>query len=226
MTQDIPMLTPYQLGVAAIVTNLAAGITGAPAYKMPEVYSPEGAGTEFEAGLSSTVQTPEYVIRAIQPQPRDYQSFSSGPSTTIPLFGSEELTALNLELAFRASGIVASIATSDETEAEETWAPAREFLAASGKEGLSALQFAIASEGRKDVHWGFIRQLGHPDLRPLLVEARPMLLRALNSPSGGDRSAAVAALAAIGDRPAKKAIADRARIEENRFVLAALKAYI
>ena len=91
---------------------------------------------------------------------------------------------------------------------------------------LALSQTAVPSYISEPLWWHFLRALGtHRDAASNQI-ARNILLRELNSASGGRRSAAAVGLGGLRDGASLVALERRAKLEQNRFVTASLNAQI
>lgn len=95
-----------------------------------------------------------------------------------------------------------------------------------GKRGIAALQAEISEPAIEPLAWKFLNALGVRRGQSIDGVARSILLRHLNSRSAGRRSAAASALGAFPDAVVLAALERRAALENNRIVLATLKAHI
>ena len=95
-----------------------------------------------------------------------------------------------------------------------------------GTRGIAALQAEVFEPAIEPLGWKFLNALGVRRGQPIDNVARAILLRHLNSISAGQRSAAASALGAFPDAVVLAALERRAAVENNRIVLATLKAHI
>jgi hypothetical protein len=95
-----------------------------------------------------------------------------------------------------------------------------------GQIGIRVLERRLVGPALEPLFWRFLTALGARRSEPIDQIAKEILLRHLNSPSGGRRAAAASALGAICDGAVLAALERRAAIEQNRMVKATLHAHI
>jgi hypothetical protein len=181
-------------------------------------------GTRRDAGIQTTEQEFSQNVR--------YEQVQLDPQQTTALPSGDVLEA---PLLVRLSGreiIERALARQQTEEVMEHVSDALEsFLDQHGAAGILGLAAALTrtsagSDLVEPLWWEFLRALGKCRDPVSDQVARRILMKQLNLSSGGRRSAAAAGLGGFLDVPALIAIEQRVAVEENRFVLATLRAHV
>jgi hypothetical protein len=183
-------------------------------------------------GLAATSHTNAQSVLTVTSRDLGYEQVRLDPqqATTLP-----SIDILEAPLLVRLSGrdvIEGALRRQQNEEVMDHVSDTFEaFLDQYGAVGILGLASALArtaasSDLVEPLWWQFLRALGKRRNPIADQAARRILVRQLELSSGGRRSAAAAGLGGFGDPAALAALVQRARAEQNRFVLATLKAHI
>jgi hypothetical protein len=114
-----------------------------------------------------------------------------------------------------------------EEELEQFQDAVVEFLSQFGRDGITAMRRRLLHSNDPDMEpfaRRFLRALGQQRTAAFNVAATNLLVGQINSPSGGRRSAAAAALGAFPSSTIMVVLEERSAVETNRFVKAGIDA--